>query len=195
MEVSVPKLRPITEPMPVEHFQLIADSVMSLLEHVNSVDMQRKVRAYFSRMEVSWVRNRSFFGMAWMRYGSTPPTIELSFPMLTAAGPQQTSETIQHEVCHHVAFLVFGDDGHGRGWKQCMRWLGLEPKRCAVPPRGFETRRQKRLPVCCQNGHKLMLTSRTFNRVVGAMETGYFYRCGLCKSQLIHPLKPELKAA
>lgn len=191
----MPKLRPITEPMPQEHLTLISETMEKLLEHVPQEDKKLRIRNYFQKMTVSWVANRSFFGMAWMRLGSVPPAIELSFHMLKAAGPVQTSETIQHEVCHHVAFLVFSDDGHGRGWKQCMRWLGLEPNRCAAPPPGFETRRQKRLPICCPNGHRVMLTSRKFNRVVGDMEVGRFWRCGTCKSQLLHPLKPTALAA
>jgi predicted SprT family Zn-dependent metalloprotease len=50
------------------------------------------------------------------------------------------NETLPHEVCHHVAPLIYNryvhgaDRGqgwsHGRAWKQCMRMVGLTPDRC-----------------------------------------------------------------
>lgn len=48
--------------------------------------------------------------------------------------------TLPHEVCHHVAPLIYnpyvhGSDknagwSHGRAWQQCMVWIGLPPDRC-----------------------------------------------------------------
>jgi len=37
---------------------------------------------------------------------------------------------IPHEVAHLVAWRVYGDNGHGAGWKRVMRDLGLVPTRC-----------------------------------------------------------------
>lgn len=51
------------------------------------------------------------------------------------------SDTLPHEVCHHVAPLIYdrwrhGVDrnqgwSHGEAWKQCMKMIGLVPNRCS----------------------------------------------------------------
>lgn len=38
--------------------------------------------------------------------------------------------TVPHEFAHLVAFRLYGDNGHGQGWKAVMRDMGLEPTRC-----------------------------------------------------------------
>lgn len=50
------------------------------------------------------------------------------------------NDTLPHEVCHHVAPLIYNryihgaDRGqgfsHGRAWQECMRMVGLTPNRC-----------------------------------------------------------------
>lgn len=40
------------------------------------------------------------------------------------------SDTIPHEVAHLVAFIVFGDTGHGKDWKFTMTRFGCDPSRC-----------------------------------------------------------------
>lgn len=40
------------------------------------------------------------------------------------------SEIIPHELAHVIAWRIFKDNGHGRGWKDTMRLIGLEPVRC-----------------------------------------------------------------
>jgi SprT protein len=54
---------------------------------------------------------------------------------------RQLNEVLPHEVCHHVAPIIYnrwqhGPDknqgwSHGRAWKQCMVMVGLPPERCA----------------------------------------------------------------
>lgn len=35
--------------------------------------------------------------------------------------------TIPHELCHLIAFRLYGDKGHGKPWKKVMVEMGLEP--------------------------------------------------------------------
>lgn len=35
---------------------------------------------------------------------------------------------IPHELCHLIAFRLYGDKGHGKPWKKVMVDMGLEPK-------------------------------------------------------------------
>lgn len=63
------------------------------------------------------------------------------------------NRTLPHEIAHLVAYKLFGDHGHGRGWKMVMRALGLEPNRChTYSLEGVRTRSrvkyESRCPVC-----------------------------------------------
>lgn len=37
------------------------------------------------------------------------------------------NNTIPHELCHHIAFRLYGDRGHGKAWKKVMVEMGLKP--------------------------------------------------------------------
>lgn len=55
-------------------------------------------------------------------------------------------ETVPHEVCHHIAYRLFKDRGHGYWWKDCMRKMGLPANRISSKqmPAYFEAK-EKRL--------------------------------------------------
>ena len=45
--------------------------------------------------------------------------------------PEQILDNwLHHELAHHVAFRVYGDKGHGAGWYQTLRDLGIKTTRC-----------------------------------------------------------------
>lgn len=44
-------------------------------------------------------------------------------------------EIVPHELAHIAAWRRFEDDGHGKGWKNCMESLGIPAHRCWSPDR------------------------------------------------------------
>ena len=40
------------------------------------------------------------------------------------------ADTVPHEFAHLAAFVVYGDTGHGEGWKRVMQELGCVANRC-----------------------------------------------------------------
>ena len=56
--------------------------------------------------------------------------IRLSEPLLLENGMNFVSRTPAHEAAHLIAYRVFGDRGHGTGWKCIMHLLGQEASRC-----------------------------------------------------------------
>jgi predicted SprT family Zn-dependent metalloprotease len=59
-----------------------------------------------------------------------PQYIDLSNELLWEHPNDFFDDTIPHELAHCAAYTVFGDSGHGIGWKTVMRAIGLEPTRC-----------------------------------------------------------------
>jgi predicted SprT family Zn-dependent metalloprotease len=39
-------------------------------------------------------------------------------------------QTVPHECAHFIALRVYGDEGHGKGFKFVMEKLGCRPERC-----------------------------------------------------------------
>lgn len=40
-----------------------------------------------------------------------------------------TQDTIPHELAHIAAYRVFGDEGHGTGWKMTLQRVGIKTTR------------------------------------------------------------------
>lgn len=105
--------------------------------------------------------------------------------------------TLPHEVCHHVAPIIYdrwrhGHDrnqgwGHGEAWKHCMRMVGLVPNRCSVVSRN-DARQDLALRVVPRNygytcncqGKIHFVTKTIHNRVL----QGRGRRCIRCKTSL-----------
>ena len=56
--------------------------------------------------------------------------IELNPIYFIKASKEEQIETVVHEVCHLIAYHVYGARGHGKVWKDCMRYCGYKPRRC-----------------------------------------------------------------
>lgn len=77
-------------------------------------------RSYFDGGDCIYINSDTVFGKWW---------------------DETLNDTLPHEVCHHVAPIIYnryfhGPDknrgwGHGRAWKECMIMVGLPPKTCA----------------------------------------------------------------
>jgi predicted SprT family Zn-dependent metalloprotease len=59
-----------------------------------------------------------------------PQYIDLSVELMEQYLNEFCTVIIPHELAHCVAFLVYNDPGHGKGWKRIMKELGLIPERC-----------------------------------------------------------------
>ena len=55
--------------------------------------------------------------------------IKLTLPILFS-NPNFVNITPAHEAAHIIAFRVFKDKGHGRGWSRIARELVINDKRC-----------------------------------------------------------------
>ncbi len=61
----------------------------------------------------------------------TPQYIDLSHELLLEHGEAFINWVIPHELAHLAAYTVFGDNGHGTGWKSVMaKGLSIIPERC-----------------------------------------------------------------
>lgn len=56
--------------------------------------------------------------------------IDLSVYLLGRNTDTFKKEIIPHELCHMIAWRVYGDKGHGKAWYAVMKHLGVNGKRC-----------------------------------------------------------------
>ena len=56
--------------------------------------------------------------------------IDLSVYLLGRNTDYFKRDTIPHELCHMIAWRVYGDRGHGKAWKYVMQQMGVNGKRC-----------------------------------------------------------------
>jgi len=56
--------------------------------------------------------------------------IDLSCYLMTNNMDYYKVDTIPHELCHIIAWRLYGDKGHGKGWKYVMHQMGVNGTRC-----------------------------------------------------------------
>jgi len=71
-------------------------------------------------------RLTSTAGRAWIEHGF----IDLSCYLMSNNAQAFADDTIPHELCHMIAWRLYQDRGHGKGWKFTMQKMGLTPTRC-----------------------------------------------------------------
>ena len=98
-----------------------AHKVWQVLEELNE-----EYNTEFDFPRIEWVVCGTTAGRAWLGQWR----IQLNEQLCKENTEDFMSDTIPHEVAHLVAYKVFGDDGHGDGWRSVMRALGLNPSRC-----------------------------------------------------------------
>ena len=89
-------------------------------------ELNEEYNAEFDFPRIEWVICGSTAGRAWLGQWR----IQLNEQLCKENMEDFMNDTIPHEVAHLIAYKVFGDDGHGDGWKSVMRALGLNPSRC-----------------------------------------------------------------
>lgn len=89
-------------------------------------DLNEEYNADFDFPKIEWTVIGTTAGRAWLNQWR----IQLNEQLCKENVEDFINSTVPHEVAHLVAYKVFGDDGHGKGWKSVMRALGLDPERC-----------------------------------------------------------------
>lgn len=109
--------------------------------------------------------------------------MKFSCPLWLRATPEQRDETIVHEICHVLDYILNGkSNGHNRVWKQLMIKCGYPPKRCHNIDRTGIARRNKRVAASCPCGNMTSLGSTQ----AGRLRRGTFaYRCRKCKGDIV----------
>jgi len=92
------------------------------------------------------------------------------------------AQTVPHEVAHYISRIMFGSYGmgHKKYWKDIMRALGCEPRRCHSYDCSTVVRKRrtvKRYPFSCDCNGYYMLSSIKANRYGS-------YTCRKCHSHL-----------
>jgi len=54
-----------------------------------------------------------------------PQRIDLSTDLFTQYTEHMIQDTVPHELAHLVAYTVYGDKGHGRGWYSVLEKMGI----------------------------------------------------------------------
>ena len=73
-------------------------------------------------------RLKSTAGRAFIE--NNPQYIDLSTELFWQYTEQFVQDTIPHELAHLVAFTVYGDPGHGIGWRNVITKMNIPTKRC-----------------------------------------------------------------
>lgn len=62
-------------------------------------------------------------------YENNPQYIDLSTELFWEYTEEFLRDTIPHELAHLVAYTVYGDPGHGKGWKEVVSHMGIKTSR------------------------------------------------------------------
>lgn len=59
-----------------------------------------------------------------------PQKIDLSTDLFCQYTDHMIVDTIPHELAHLVAYTIYGDPGHGKGWYSVLERMGIQTTRC-----------------------------------------------------------------
>jgi predicted SprT family Zn-dependent metalloprotease len=112
--------------------------------------------------------------------------IELNPNYFRKYSQEMIHKTLPHEICHCFACYYYSYlnkrkiMGHGTEWKNLMRLLKLEPKRCHsydVEESGATLRNRTRYSFTCDCGTKFVLSSNKYNSIVKRPVKTWCRRC------------------
>lgn len=72
-------------------------------------------------------RLKTTAGRAWIQ--KDPPYIDLSTELFWCNTKTFCEDTIPHELAHIVAYQVYKDPGHGKGWYTVLKVAGIKTTR------------------------------------------------------------------
>jgi SprT protein len=139
------------------------------------------------------IYDRKFdFSLVFKQIGTKAGTANLRFNIITL-NPDYFSNghmedminrTLPHEIAHLVAYQLFGDRGHGRGWKMVMRQFGLEPSRChSYSLKGIKTRSRRTHEYSCKCSDLKHSVSMKMHSKIQSRPSNF--SCRRCKSPLL----------
>lgn len=97
--------------------------------------------------------------------------------------------TLPHEAAHLIAFKLYGDNGHGAGWKKVMRRLGLTPERChSYDTSAAQLRRTSKYLYSCPKCQTEFEVGATIHKRSSLGETKYYCKC---KSEIVFVRKMD----
>lgn len=109
--------------------------------------------------------------------------MKFSCPLWERATQEQRDDTIVHEICHVLDYILNGKSNkHNRVWKQLMIKCGHSPERCHHIDRTGIARRNKRVAASCPCGSMTSLGSTQAGRL---RKGDYGYRCRKCKGDIV----------
>lgn len=104
-------------------------------------------------------------------------TITMSNPLWDRCDEAEQRDTAIHEACHVLDHIINGSmDGHGKGWEDCMRAVGLRPIRTHKIDR---TGLKRVVPAYCPCG-----TIKEIGKIRAQRMAVRSYRCGECKGEI-----------
>ena len=119
------------------------------------------------------------------RITGEPKRITISKRWIPYLTPDETKDTILHEIAHAIAGHKAG---HGPKWRKVARNIGAKPERLADIPPEISTRLRRHTAkwklTCCNLG-----CDNVFYR--HRLKSNATYRCPDCKHVLLHELNPE----
>lgn len=68
--------------------------------------------------------------------------IDLSCYLMERNKEYYEMDTIPHELCHIIAWRLYGDKGHGKGWKYVMQEMGVNGSRCHTMQTKYQAERK-----------------------------------------------------
>lgn len=142
------------------------------------VMLQRQAAVMYGRhIDFTVVMNgrlTSTAGRAFLESGK----LEFSPSLYEANEAEFLNDTVPHEFAHLVAYRVYGDKGHGIGWKAVMQDMGFNATRChsyEIPKRASS----KTYAFKCD-----CMTHEFTPQRMAWVRKGKIYRCNHCKTIL-----------
>lgn len=102
--------------------------------------------------------------------------MQFSYKFFQRVDENEQRDTVVHEVCHLIAFKLYGDKGHKEGWKHCMLVCGHKPERCHKYD-FFEHRRKSAFCACGE----VKVGPIKYNWIASGKKTFF---CSRCKQQV-----------
>ena len=176
--------------MSLHHVQPVNDSQKQQILNATSRCLQQACQLFeldYQTIPVSFDLRGRAAGMYQVRMGKQ--RIRYNPWIFSSHYDANLTETVPHEVAHHVADRLFGLRSirpHGKEWKTIMRALGAEPRVTAdFDLTGVPVRRQRRHSYACSCREYQLTTSR-HNKVCRYQAR---YHCRLCGTELIRTIK------
>ena len=106
--------------------------------------------------------------------------IRLSRPLWARASEEERRETVIHEACHIIDYIINGEMcGHGRLWKRLMWKCGIRAERCHEVDRSGLARKRAKVAASCMCG---AISEIGAIRAKKIREQNAVYRCRKCST-------------